>query len=88
MVIRQNSRAVEVIENVHDTSSVPVISYSTSVVDVTCCVLQYLWRERHEYMNMYVCITILSDLVALHYLSLPGFVPSLQSCLGGLVGAM
>ena len=30
--------------------------------------------------------TCFSGLVALHCLSLPGFVPSLPSCLGGLVG--
>jgi len=35
----QNGSGVEVIEDVHDAPTVPIISDSTTIVDVACCVL-------------------------------------------------
>ena len=50
VVVRENCWAVEVIQNVHDTSSVPVVSHPASIVDVTCSVLQYLQNN-----NIFLC---------------------------------
>ena len=42
IVLAESLWAVEVIQYVHDAPPIPVISHSTSIVDVTSCVLQYL----------------------------------------------
>ena len=38
----ESGRAVEVIQDVHDTSPVPVVRHTTAIVDVTSSVLKYL----------------------------------------------
>ena len=38
----ESGRAVEIVQDVHDTPPVPVIRHTTTIVDVTSSVLQYL----------------------------------------------
>lgn len=51
VIITQNHWVVEVIEDVHDTATVPVISDTSTIVDVACCVLQhlYMYKERRQW---------------------------------------
>ncbi len=42
IICSEGIRAVEIVQNVHDASSVPVISNTPSIVDVSSRVLQYL----------------------------------------------
>lgn len=42
VTLSQDIRVVEPVKNSIDTSPVPIVSYTTSKVDVTSCVVQYL----------------------------------------------
>lgn len=39
----EHGRAVEVLQNVHDTAAVPIVSDTAPVVDLPCRVLEDLW---------------------------------------------
>ena len=42
VLLTESFRTIEVIQYVHDASPVPVVSHTTTIVDVTSSVLQYL----------------------------------------------
>ena len=62
VLIRESLRAVEVIEYIHDTSPVPIIRHSTTVVDVAGSVLQYLLA--HNIQTVDVAGSVLQYLLA------------------------
>ena len=48
VLITESVRTVETVDNVHETSSIPVISHTTTIVDMTSSVLEHLERKKQN----------------------------------------
>lgn len=67
MLFMQHLRAIELTKYTHHTSSIYVICHSTTIIDMTCCVSQYLHSERRRLSICFQKLKVTTDWVEAPY---------------------